>query len=329
MSDINSSSTDTRADVADDGATVVEDVIELDFGSNVTITDNGDGTVTVDSTDTDTDTRADIADDGATVITDVQEIDFGSNVSVTDNADGTVTVDAAADTDTRTDVSDGGATVVSEVTDINFGSNVSVQDNGDGTVTVTGSDSSTDTRTDVSDGGATVVSDVLDINFGSDVSVADDGDGTVTVSNTGSVPNSTKTESFRDGYKTPEIVAGRDDSNWYDDDTSSSNNISNGDGTVFKLPDTRMCDGLRVYSDSGATFEGSFEFDLRRDGTVVGSDSIYLNDTYDGWKEASYGFSFNEVAFTGTYSDTSYPDNVDLYEIDMMATHLPAHDHEI
>lgn len=90
------SSSDTRVDVADDGTSVITDAEEIDFAANVAVTDNGDGTVTVDATDTDTHT--DISDDGTAVVSDTGDINFGSFLTVTDDADGTVTVDGSDET---------------------------------------------------------------------------------------------------------------------------------------------------------------------------------------------------------------------------------------
>ena len=92
------SSSDTRTDVADDGTTQVTDVEEIDFAANVSVTDNGDGTVSIDATDTDTDTRTDVSDSGTTVVSDVSDINFAEFLSVTDDGDGTVTVDGQDET---------------------------------------------------------------------------------------------------------------------------------------------------------------------------------------------------------------------------------------
>jgi len=94
---------DPRTNVSDDGSTVVADATDIDFDTNLAVTDDGDGSVTVNATDTDTDTRTDVSDDGSTVVTDTTDIDFGTNLAVTDDGDGDVTVDVDpvlwADTD--------------------------------------------------------------------------------------------------------------------------------------------------------------------------------------------------------------------------------------
>jgi len=38
---------DLKVDISDSGSTVVNDVIDINFGNNVSVTDDGDGTVTV------------------------------------------------------------------------------------------------------------------------------------------------------------------------------------------------------------------------------------------------------------------------------------------
>lgn len=124
---------DTRTDISEGGTGVLTDVQDINFAGNLTVTDDGDGTVTIEATDT----RTDVAEDGSKVVNDVTEINFGTNVTVTDDGDGTVTITTSdTDTDTRTDVSEDGTAVVTEVTDINFSNAVTVTDDGDGSVTV-------------------------------------------------------------------------------------------------------------------------------------------------------------------------------------------------
>lgn len=52
--DATDTNTDTRTDVSDSGTTVVSETTDINFDSNVSVTDDGDGTVTVSVTDTDT-----------------------------------------------------------------------------------------------------------------------------------------------------------------------------------------------------------------------------------------------------------------------------------
>jgi hypothetical protein len=124
--------------IEDSGAAVL-DTDNLNFANNLNVTDDGDGTVTIDAVDTDT--RTDVSDGGTTVVAETTDINFtqsnDATVSVTDDGDGSVTVDVdVTDTDTRTDVSDSGTQVLTDTTDINFSSNLTVTDDGDGSVTV-------------------------------------------------------------------------------------------------------------------------------------------------------------------------------------------------
>lgn len=87
-------------DITENGTTVVEQASAIEVGANASAVDNGDGSATVDTTDTDTNTHADITQAGATVAADVSAIDIGTNVDATDNGDGTVTL-TSTDTDTQ------------------------------------------------------------------------------------------------------------------------------------------------------------------------------------------------------------------------------------
>lgn len=125
--------------VSEGGQSLVTDVEDIDFGDNVSATDDGDGTVSVSATDTDTDTHADVSDDGSSILGDVTDINFGTALDVQTDGDGSVTIDGSdisTDTDTHTNVSDSGSVVVDGVDDINFGSDISVSNDGDNTVTV-------------------------------------------------------------------------------------------------------------------------------------------------------------------------------------------------
>ena len=81
--------------VEDDGTQVL-DTANLNFGTNVSVTDDGDGTVTVDATG-DTDTRIDVSDDGTLVLSEPTDVNFGTNLSATDDGDGTATINATGD----------------------------------------------------------------------------------------------------------------------------------------------------------------------------------------------------------------------------------------
>jgi len=121
--------------VSDNASVVVSEASDINFGSDLTVTDDGDNTVTID-VNTTTDTRTDVSEDGTGVVTSVLDINFSSNMTVTDDGDGSVTVSS---TDTSTNISDNGTQVLTDTTDINFSDNLDVVDDGDGSVTVTGS----------------------------------------------------------------------------------------------------------------------------------------------------------------------------------------------
>ena len=132
----NTGGSETRVNISDDGASVLTDAEDIDFASNLSVSDDGDGTVTVDATDTNTDTRTNVSDDGSQVVADTDDINFTTNLNVTDDGDGSVSVDASGISDTRTDVSNDGTQVVADTDDINFGTDLAVSDDGDGSVTV-------------------------------------------------------------------------------------------------------------------------------------------------------------------------------------------------
>jgi hypothetical protein len=80
--------------VTDSTRPVVEDTLTLNFNQNLTVVDDGEGTVRVDATDPISDSRTDVSDDATTVVSDVQDIDFGTNLTASDDGDGTATVTA-------------------------------------------------------------------------------------------------------------------------------------------------------------------------------------------------------------------------------------------
>ena len=88
--------TDTRINVSDDGTEVVSEPTDVNFGDNVSVTDDGDGTVTIDATDTtEEDTRVNVSDNGIEVVSEPTDISFDANLDVTDDGDGTVSIDAS------------------------------------------------------------------------------------------------------------------------------------------------------------------------------------------------------------------------------------------
>ena len=88
----------TPVDVSDSGTLVVSEPGDIDFAGNLSVGDDGDGTVTVDATDTNT--HAAVSDSGTQVLADVDDINFASELGVTDDGDGTVTVDGSGNATT-------------------------------------------------------------------------------------------------------------------------------------------------------------------------------------------------------------------------------------
>ena len=117
---------DGEVSVSDDGTLVVSAVEGLNHASNLTVTDDGDNTVTIDATDTDT--RIDVSDDGELILSEPTDVNFAENISVVDDGDGTVSV-TSINTDTIPSASDNDEEVVAEVLDFNFGANLNVTSN--------------------------------------------------------------------------------------------------------------------------------------------------------------------------------------------------------
>lgn len=126
-------------DISDDGTKVVQDVVDINFGVNLAVTDDGDSSVTVDASPWEQATDAagfSLSDLGSLTMSDngMAITDFaGTNLSI----DGSGLLNA---TDTHTAISDDDSEVVGSTGDINFGTNLDVTDDGDGSVTVDGVD---------------------------------------------------------------------------------------------------------------------------------------------------------------------------------------------
>jgi hypothetical protein len=90
---------DLSTDVSDDGTLVVASVEDIDFGSDLSVTDDADGTVTVEAA-AQPDTHVDVLDGTTVVVTDPTNISFGANLTAIDDGDGSVTVTADDDAST-------------------------------------------------------------------------------------------------------------------------------------------------------------------------------------------------------------------------------------
>lgn len=219
--------TDTRTDVSDDGTTTVEQTTDIDFAANLSVTDDGDGTVTVDATDTDTDTHTNVSDDGSEVVPSVYDINFTGGLNATDDGDGTASVgldddsigvvagdhltgggSAALGESVSLSVSDDWVNIAGDTMqgDLDLGGN----DLADGGTTIwdatdahvpadrvqtAGLDAdtvdgkhATDLQPTIRDDGAFVLAGAESINFGSDLNVTTDGGRAVTVDASGASP---------------------------------------------------------------------------------------------------------------------------------------------
>lgn len=92
-----SSPPDSRVDVESDGSAVLSDATAINFATNLDVTDDGDGSVTVDANDQDT--RVDVEDSGTAVVSNVSVLDFTGDVSATDQGNGEVAINVTNYTD--------------------------------------------------------------------------------------------------------------------------------------------------------------------------------------------------------------------------------------
>jgi hypothetical protein len=100
------------SDVFNNGNLVLSNA-NFDFGTNLSVTDNGDGTVTVNAAQ-DADTHTAVSENGTELVSSVDNIDFTGHLNVIDDADGTVTIDPAHNHDSRYYQPDGNDNLVIE-----------------------------------------------------------------------------------------------------------------------------------------------------------------------------------------------------------------------
>jgi len=91
---------DLGSGASDSGVEVLATATNFDFGANLSVVDNGDGTVTI-SADQSGDTHTNISEDGAQVQSDVDDINFIGHLNVISDGDGSVTIDPAHNHDSR------------------------------------------------------------------------------------------------------------------------------------------------------------------------------------------------------------------------------------
>jgi hypothetical protein len=92
--------TDLGSGASDGGTTVVSNATDFNFGSNLSVTDDGDKTVTVNASNI-PDTHTSISEDGSERVASVGDIDFTGHLNVVDDGDGTVTLDPTHNHDSR------------------------------------------------------------------------------------------------------------------------------------------------------------------------------------------------------------------------------------
>jgi len=125
----------SQIQVSDSGSAVLTQPSDMNFGANITVTDDGDGSLTIDASGS-TDTRVNVSDDGTQVVAEPTDINFGTNVSVTDDGDGTVTVEASSG-GTDVAVYDDGTSITSATEIIDFQQDFSVTSPASGEAEIT------------------------------------------------------------------------------------------------------------------------------------------------------------------------------------------------
>jgi hypothetical protein len=86
--------------VSDNGTEVVSPATDFNFGSSLDVTDDGDGTVTIDAI-TSSDTHTAVSEDGTQMYGSVDDINFQGFLNLIDDGDGTVSLDPAHNHDSR------------------------------------------------------------------------------------------------------------------------------------------------------------------------------------------------------------------------------------
>ena len=209
--------TQTRPSLSDDGTVTVAGPSDINAGQYLQVTDNGDGTVTLDSLGGNAvGTTATRSGDGTTAAftlthglgtipagvdvtpltedaaadryisnitaTDLTVTYSGPPPAGTDNLEWSVTaVGNDGSGKHAVEVQDDG-TQVDLATTLDFGTGLTISNPSDGHATI-------DTAIGVSDDDATVVAGAVDLNFGANLDVTDDGDNTVTIAGSDTYPS--------------------------------------------------------------------------------------------------------------------------------------------
>lgn len=91
---------DLGSGASDNGTPVVSTATDFNFADNLSVSDDGDGTVTISAADG-SDTHSAISEDGVEVVSSVDDIDFTGHLNVINDGDGTVTIDPTHNHDSR------------------------------------------------------------------------------------------------------------------------------------------------------------------------------------------------------------------------------------
>lgn len=91
---------DLGSGASDSGTPVLSTATDFNFGSNLQVSDDGDGTVTINAQVPDAD-LTDISEDGNQVVANASDINFIGHLNVTDDGDGSVTIDPTHNHDSR------------------------------------------------------------------------------------------------------------------------------------------------------------------------------------------------------------------------------------
>jgi hypothetical protein len=92
--------TDLGSGASDSGTLVLNTATDFNFASNLDVTDDGDGTVTIDAQVPDAD-LTDVSEDGVQIAPNATDINFTGILNVTDDLDGSVSIDASHNHDSR------------------------------------------------------------------------------------------------------------------------------------------------------------------------------------------------------------------------------------
>jgi hypothetical protein len=171
ISNISSDDHHSQIQFSDSGTAVLTQPTDVNFDSSLDVTDDGDGTITVDANTSSSYTDEDAQDAVGTILSSQFTYD-DSSPAITLNPHES-TADAHH---SRIQVSDSGAAVLTQPTDVNFASDLNVTDDGDGTVTIDASTSGSYSDEDAQD----AVGGILSSQF-----TYDDANDTIDISSDG------------------------------------------------------------------------------------------------------------------------------------------------